>query len=292
MNKIKLITDSSADLSNDLVKKYNIDVIPLIVNIGGESYLDGVELTANRLFEIIEITGNMPQSASPSPVAFHEVFSQYIDEGYDIIYTGIAGELSATLNVAKLAAEEFPEGRIHVIDSKSLSSGIALILLRAARLIEQGKSVEEVVQEIKDVRERVRAQFVVEKLDFLYRGGRLSSAKYVLGKAVRARPYLVVAQGRIEAVGLPKGKMKRALKLQLESFKRHYEEGIDESMIFVTSAGNRGDEYADYYVKKLVEYIPRENIVVQKVGSVISTHCGEGTVGILYIRDVKNDFNN
>ncbi|NLI94299.1 MAG: DegV family EDD domain-containing protein, partial [Erysipelotrichaceae bacterium] len=206
--------------------------------------------------------------------------------------TGIAGELSATLNVAKLAAEEFPEGRIHVIDSKSLSSGIALILLSAARLIEQGKSVEEVVQEIKDVRERVRAQFVVEKLDFLYRGGRLSSAKYVLGKAVRARPYLVVAQGRIEAVGLPKGKMKRALKLQLESFKRHYEEGIDESMIFVTSAGNRGDEYADYYVKKLVEYIPRENIVVQKAGSVISTHCGEGTVGILYIRDVKNDFNN
>ena len=292
MRKIKLITDSTADLSNELIEKYNIAVIPLTVTIAGHPYLDGIELTTNRMFELIEETGEMPRSSAPAPTLFHDTFKKYIDEDYDIIFTGIAGSMSGTLNVAKMMAKSFPEGRIHFVDSENLSSGIALLLINADRMIKEGKTVEEVVAGMKDVRERIRSQFIVETIDYLYRGGRMTSAKFILGKALRAHPYIVVANGKMDSAELPKGKIKKALKFQLKMFEKHLEEGIDTSTVFITSSGVLGDEHAEYYLEEISKLVPPQNIILQKAGCVISAHCGEGTIGILYVRNVKNELLN
>src|SRR6056297_539077 len=138
MKKIKLITDSTCDLSQTLIEKYDIEVIPLYVNFKEKSFLDGVDIQVPEMYDMVTETNTLPKTAAPSPGAFESVFKKYLAEDYDVIYIGIGSKFSATFNVAKVAKDMISSERIHLIDSSNLSSGTGLLLLKAGDMIATG----------------------------------------------------------------------------------------------------------------------------------------------------------
>jgi DegV family protein with EDD domain len=284
MRKIKFITDSTSDLTTDIYKKYDIDVLPLIVILDGTEYRDGVDIKTAELYKKIEEKNVMPKTAAIAPKDFLIAFNQWLEKDYDIIYIGIGSKLSATYSNAILAMEDIPEAkeRIRLIDSGNLSTGISLTLLHGIDYAAAGHTLDEVAKEMERVVPLVRAQFVVEEMTYLYKGGRCSGLTYLMGKLVRARPFLQVIDGKIENTAAPKGKMIKGLNHQLDVFIEDYQTGIYLDRVFVTHS--QTPESAQYYIEKIKEVAPEANIILTEAGCVISSHCGAGTIGILYIR--------
>ncbi|HML99990.1 MAG TPA: DegV family protein [Bacilli bacterium] len=290
MRKIKIITDSTCDIPPELIQKYDITIVPLYVSFGEETFADGVEITVPELFAKEKATGIMPKTSATGPEIFNQVFKKYIDEDYDIFYTGIGSGFSSTFQSATIARQEFTEGRIALVDSKNLSSGSGLLTLEAVRLREEGKTLSEIASSVEELVPNVRAQFIVDNLDYLYKGGRLSGAKFFFGRMLRAHPFIVVNDGKMDVAATPKGKIIRALDHQLDIFKKHLAEGIRPERVIITSVV--AEEAEKYYFEELSKLVDPKTIVCSKAGSVIASHCGVGTIGILYIRKVKNGLDN
>ena len=282
MNKIKIITDSTSDLKMETYKQYDIHVVPLLVNFGEKSYKDIFEITLKQLYDRVEKTKEFPKTSAVSPAAFQEVFTKYVDEGYDILFVGIGKELSLTFSAATMAAQELGRGNIRLVDSMNLSSATGLLLMRAGELREMGKTLDEIGDELERLAKKMNTYFAVENLEFLYRGGRVSGGKYFLGTMLRAHPIIKVSEGKLSVYKTPKGKMVKALDEMLAEFYRIGPENVDTGHIMVTHAF-AGDS-VDYMVKKLKEMgVDEKTIYIGTAGSVIGTHCGPNTIGILFI---------
>lgn len=290
MRKLKIISDSTCDMPINDIKKLDIEIVPLYVTFGEDTYRDGIDLDVPTLFGMVKALNATPKSAAPTPEVFHAVFEKYIAEDYDVIYVGLGSGFSRTFESAVIAAREFPEDRIKVVDSQVLSSGSALLLYKVDKMRQAGKSLDEIVAVINELAPKVRAQFIVENLDFLYKGGRLNSAKYYLGRMLKAHPYIVVADNKMEVAGTPKGKIIKALDHLLSVVRRHVEEGIDLDTVMITSTA--APEHETYFIEQLSKFIDPAVLKPSHAGCVISSHCGPGTIGILYIRNVKNSVDN
>lgn len=284
MRKIKFITDSTSDLTPEMYQQYDIEVLPLSVILDGTEYRDGVDIRIAELYQKIEETNSMPKTAAISPGAFVVAFEKWLKLGYDIIYIGLGSSLSATFGNANLALKDIEEAdRVRLIDSKNLSTGISLTLLHGIDYAKAGHTLDEVVAEMERVIPLVQAQFVVETMTYLYKGGRCSGLTYLMGKLVRARPFLQVIDGKIENTAAPKGKMIKGLNYQLDVFIQDYQAGIYKNRVFVTHALT--PESAQYYIDEIKKVAPDVEIVLTEAGCVISSHCGPGAIGILYIRE-------
>lgn len=167
MSNVQIITDSTADLSLELAKEKNIAVIPLYVVFGNETYKDGSEISTLELYEKVEQKGELPKTSAPTPVDFYNTFKTYIDKGKDILYIGLSSQLSTTIQNAKIAAADFPKGKIHIIDSLNLSAGIGLLALRAADYAETGMQVDEIADKIKESIPKVNTYFAIDTLEYL-----------------------------------------------------------------------------------------------------------------------------
>lgn len=280
MPKIKIITDSTCDLSPELLAIHQIEVIPLFVNFGEDSYLDGKNITTSELYEKVEEYKSLPKTAAIPFQTFLDTFQKFLEQGYDIIYTGISKAMSSTCNNARLASEELDPERISVIDSMNLSTGIGLILLRIAKLVDEGKDLVEITSDINIYRTKVRSQFVIPTLDYLYKGGRCSALTNLVGKMFKIKPIIEVRDGKMNVGPKPRGKMLNALNVLLNMVKNDLPK-LEPVNIFVTHSLNPED--ADYLVTELKKFLPANiNIYTTCAGCVISSHCGKGTIGILY----------
>lgn len=284
MAKIKIVTDTTADLTKELYEKLDCEVLPLHVTINEKTYEDTVEITTPELYQIMDETKQLPKTSAINPDVFLETFKKVKDEGYDgIIVTGIGSNMSSTMQSAKIAADQMEDFPIRLVDSLSLSSGTGLLILNGRQYLEQGHSLDETADYMNSLVPKVRAQFIVESLDIIYRGGRISGAKYLFGKMLKAHPFIQMNEAKLVVADTPKGKIHRALDKQFDVFLADLEAGIDKSKLFITHSV--APDYVDYYLEKLKEYIPSENIIVTEAGAVISSHCGPGTIGILYIKN-------
>lgn len=284
MAKIKIVTDTTADLTKELYEKLDCEVLPLHVTINEKTYQDTVEITTPELYQIMDETKQLPKTSAINPDVFLETFKKVKDEGYDgIIVTGIGSNMSSTMQSAKIAADQMEDFPIRLVDSLSLSSGTGLLILNGRQYLEQGHSLDETADYMNSLVPKVRAQFIVESLDIIYRGGRISGAKYLFGKMLKAHPFIQMNEAKLVVADTPKGKIHRALDKQFDVFLADLEDGIDKSKVFITHSV--APDYVDYYLEKLKEYIPSENIIVTEAGAVISSHCGPGTIGILYIKN-------
>lgn len=277
---VKLITDSTSDLTKEIYEKLNVEVLPLYVNFEEESYLDGVEITTEELYKKVEEKGMLPKTAAIPMDKFIEVFQKYVDEGYEVIYTGISRQMSRTYENAVLAAREVAEDKIYVVDSMNLSSGIGLLLYKAAKDIEAGMSAKEVATRMEANTKLVLSQFVIEKMDYLYKGGRCSGVAAFVGTLLKIKPYIIVRDGRMSVGKKPIGKMKVALNALLKQIEED-KDRVDLDHILITHS--LAFEYRDYLYEKLSEMFPGVDIVSTVAGCVISSHCGQGTIGILYM---------
>ena len=284
MAKIKIVTDTTADLTKELYEKLDCEVLPLHVTINEKTYEDTVEITTPELYQIMDETKQLPKTSAINPDVFLETFKKVKAEGYDgIIVTGIGSNMSSTMQSAKIAADQMEDFPIRLVDSLSLSSGTGLLILNGRQYLEQGHSLDETADYMNSLVPKVRAQFIVESLDIIYRGGRISGAKYLFGKMLKAHPFIQMNEAKLVVADTPKGKIHRALDKQFDVFLADLEAGIDKSKVFITHSV--APDYVDYYLEKLKEYIPSENIIVTEAGAVISSHCGPGTIGILYIKN-------
>ncbi|MBQ5917365.1 MAG: DegV family protein, partial [Lachnospiraceae bacterium] len=193
---IKIISDSTCDLTKDLLEEYDISILPLHVILGEKDLLDGVTITPDEIYEWADANKTTPKTSAPSIEDAIELIKPYVDNGDEIIYFSISKEMSTSINVINLAADELEAtDRIHVIDSANLSTGVGLLVLEAATMAREGMNANDIVAKIEELKPLVRASFVVDTLTYLHRGGRCSSVAALAGGVLKLHPKIVVEDG-------------------------------------------------------------------------------------------------
>jgi len=280
MGKIRIVADSTCDLSKELLERYEVNILPLCIVMGDQSYYDGLETTPDEIYAWADANKTTPKTAAVSMDKTEEMMAPFMEAGDDIIFFGISGEMSTTCNVVRLVAEEKEYDRLFIIDSRNLSTGIGLQIIRAAELIKEGKSAEEVVEAIKGSQDKVRASFVVDTLTYLARGGRCTAATALLANTLKLHPEIVVSDGKMGVSKKYRGSLDSALIKYAKDLKEELLQG-DATCVFITHSGCSQEVIDKIYdfVKEL-EYF--EEIHITRAGGVISSHCGPGTLGILF----------
>jgi len=274
---IRIITDSTADLGIDLAKRFDIEVIPLTVILGDQQFKDGQDIQTPALFSYVQTNGVLPKTSAISVAEFETVF-RGTDE---IVYVGISSKLSASFANASLAARELGLPRFHLVDSLNLSTGIGLLAIRAAELRDEGKSANEIGAMLRHDVSRVRSSFTLDTLQYLYLGGRCSAVTNLAGSVLHIRPVIEVKRdGTLGVKDKVRGSRARALQSLLDSFD-HARIEIDYHRIFITHTGCVED--AAFLETELRKISHPEEIHITTAGAVIASHCGPGTIGILYM---------
>jgi DegV family protein with EDD domain len=273
----RIITDSTADLGAEIAREFKIDVIPLAVNIGDKTYRDGLDLQPSGLFELVQQTGELPKTSAASVAEFERFFGG--DE--DVVYVGISSQLSATLQNARLAVQGSIDGRVRIVDSLNLSTGVGLLALLAADLRDQGLSADEIKRRVDEVRSRVRTSFIVETMEYLYKGGRCSALQAIVGSVLKIRPIIEVRpDGTMGVKEKARGTRQKGLQSMLDDFAAHLPE-LDKKRVFITHTGCDAD--AEFLRQEIARLADPQEIRITLAGSVISSHCGPDTIGILYM---------
>ncbi|WP_150275590.1 DegV family protein [Paenibacillus tepidiphilus] len=281
MSIVKIFSDSTSDLPQGWKETYDIGIVPLYVVFQDGTYKDGVDITPEEVYSRVAVNGALPKTAAPSPADFMAAFEPVISSGGDIVYISLSSALSSTYQNALLAAGEFPEGRVRVVDSETLCGGIALLVMKAARAAAKGHSSTEIVAMLEACRSRVETEFVVDTLDYLYMGGRCSGMQNFIGSLLKIRPVLRLIDGAIVPVSKIRGKKEKAVEQMLQHALVHAGE-IDKELVIV--AHTMAEEDAAYLVAELRKQIQVDEIAVIHAGCVIGSHCGPATVGLMYIR--------
>jgi len=280
LSNIKLITDSTADLSGELLKKYDIDVVPLYVEFPGKSYFDGVDLQTEEMYREVQSRKCLPKTAAASPGAFFELFEHYLKLGKTILYLGIGSKFSATLQSAMTAKKMLESESIYLLDSLNLSSGSGLLLLKAAEMIRANITIETIVSTLETLVPKVRSQFVIDTLEYLYKGGRLNALSTLMGTMLRIKPIIKVREG-VMAVGKKgRGSTRNGIDLMLEEL---FSIKNDVDLDFCMITHSLAHEEALYMKDKIQSQMSFKHIYETPAGCVISSHCGKGTIGVLYI---------
>ena len=281
---IKIISDSTCDLSKDLIAKYNIDILPLHIHLGEEEYQDGVTITPDEIYKWADANNTTPKTSAASMIEVIDKFEPYIQNGDEVICFSISSSMSANNNVMRLAVEDMEaEDKIHIIDSANLSTGIGLLVIEAAIMAQEGKSADEIVARIEQLKPLVSASFVVDTLTYLHRGGRCSSVAALAGGVLKLHPKIVVENGKMDANKKYRGKMSAVIK----SYVKDMEEDLKNAKkdrVFITHSGCEQsilDEIHGY----LAELNIFDEILTTRAGGVISSHCGPGTLGVLFIKN-------
>ncbi|MGG5461873.1 DegV family protein [Clostridium sp. B9] len=278
MEKIKIITDSTCDLSKEIIDKYDIDVMPMLINFGEDSYLDGVEIKVDAMMERIERENALPTTAQIVPTRFIERYKQYLDEGYKVISIHISSNMSGTYQSACLAKAELESDDIVVIDSRNVTVGLGLIILKAAKLIEQGITLNELEKEILEYSKHVKSTIAFESLDNLVRGGRLSKGKALFVNALGIKLMLNVQDGEMNVQGKIRG-TKKMVKAMIEQFaETPRKEG--EPVILVEL------ENEDIYLP-IKDYLESNNIEYIKLplGCSVAIHSGPKVCALFYVEE-------
>lgn len=280
-NKVVILSDSTCDLGEELLNKYDIKVIPLHVCFEQKSYLDGVEIKLEELYQKIEECGNLPTTSATSYGEMKDFFKKYLNEGYDIVYTGISSKLSATFQVANLVKNDLDPNRIYLVDSGNLSTGIGLLLLKAAKFRDQGLSAKEIAEKLEEIVPRIKVQFVIDTLEYMHKGGRCGSMTYLFSKVLKVKPMIVVREKTLQVGAKFIGSTTKAQRGMTNLFLQDFE-NIDKEFVFITHT------FAEEGVKNIRSLISGvsnqiENLYETVAGCVIGTHCGRNTIGILYI---------
>jgi fatty acid kinase fatty acid binding subunit len=274
---VNIFTDSTADLSQELISNFKLSIIPLLVTIGGKDYHDGVDLGQKELFELVRQHGELPKTAAPSAGEFAKAF----DRPGESIFIGISSQLSATIQNAKLATEMLPAGKVSVVDSLNLSTGVGLLALRAAEYRDEGLPAEEIVTQLAESRPKVHTSFVIDTMEYLYKGGRCTALQAIAGSVLKIHPIIEVrSDGSLGVKSKARGTIQKGHQQMLDDFATHLPE-LDRRRVFVTHTFE-SDESVQFLVEGVRRVASPEEVCVTRAGSVISSHCGPGTAGILY----------
>ena len=280
MGKIRITADSTCDLSESLLQKYEISILPLNIVLDMKSYSDGEEISPDEIYAWSEKMHKTPKTAAVAYDRALEMAAAFQKNGDEMIFFGISESMSTTCNVMRMVKEELNYTGMYVIDSQNLSTGIGLQVLRAAELAAQGLAAQEIVTQIEQERGRVRASFVVERLDYLAMGGRCSSVVALFGGKLKLKPRIEVTDGKMEAGKKYRGNQDKVILKYVQDMEMQLRQA-DPHRIFITHSGCE-----EAVIRSVEEYLKGlhhfEEILITRAGGVISSHCGPGTLGVLF----------
>ena len=276
---IRITSDSTCDL-NHLVEERNIGLLTLQVNLGDKAFKDGVDITPEDIFKFVAETKELPKTSAPSIGDYEDFFKEQLQYGDEVIHFNISAKSSGSHNFAKQAAEAF-DGKVRVIDSMALSSGQGLLVLKAADMRDEGKSVDEIVEAIEELRTRVNTSFVPDTLDYLHKGGRVSGMVKTVAAMFKIHPLIYMDNGQLVPGKKYKGKMSFLIKQYVADLLEQYP-SYDKSRCFITHSSADKD-LVDATKAAVAEYFAFDEVIETVAGSIITSHCGKGTIGVLFI---------
>ena len=280
MRKVIIATDSCCDLSEEIIKKYDIRVLPLIVTLGNETYSDGVDVFPKDIYRYVEKTGVLPKTAARSVGEFINFFKPFVDDGCDVVFIGIGSELSSTMQNVAIAGKEL--GHIYYADSENLSTGIALSLLKACDLRDEGMAAENIVAKVASETKYMNVSFIIDRLDYLYKGGRCSAVSALGANLLKLHPCIEVRNGKLGVGKKYRGNYKDILVSYIND--RLSEEGIQivRKRVFITHTCVDYPEYVAACVEATKATGLFDDVFDTAAGATIASHCGPNTLGILF----------
>ncbi len=280
MRKVVITTDSCCDLSKELIEQFDIKVLPLNVVLGDDTYLDGEDIFPKDIYSYVDKTGILPKTAARSIGDFINFFKYFVDNEYDVVFIGIGRELSSTMQNALLAAKEI--GHVYVADSENLSTGIALSVLKACDLRDEGFSAEEIIKRVSAETKNMNVSFIIDRLDYLYKGGRCSAVSAFGANLLKLHPCIEVINGKLGVGKKYRGNMKDILVKYIND--RLSADGLKfvKKRVFITHTCLEHPEYVQACVEAAKAMGIFETVYDTFAGSTIASHCGPNTLGILF----------
>ncbi len=278
--KILIASDSTTDLSPELIEQYGVKILPLGVALGDKQYIDGVDIDPDFIYKNYEETGKLPKTSAVNLADFEAFFAPLVADGYRVIFFTISSDMSSTYNNACLAAESF-EG-VYVVDTHNLSTGGGLLLIAAAEMVAAGVGAEEIVARCNELAPRVDASFIIDSLEFLYKGGRCSALAALGANLLSLKPCIIVKDGKMGVGKKYRGKFGAVLPKYIEERLGDASDVLPDH-IFVTHAGCE-EEIVNTCVERVRAIAPEANVHITRAGCTISSHCGRNTLGVLFIR--------
>lgn len=278
--KVLLTSDSTTDLSPELIERYNIKILPLGITLSGKTYKDGIDINPDLIYKHYNETGELPKTSAVNIDECCNFFAPFVEEGYSIVHFSISSEMSSTFNNCRLAAQEFED--VYVVDTKNLSTGGGLLVLSAADMVQQGLSAKEIAEKCDEIATRVDATFVIDNLEFLHKGGRCSAVAAFGANLLKLKPCIAVRSGKMGVIKKYRGKYSNVL-IEYVNDMIGDASDIELDRIFVTHAGCEPEIY-NACVEEVKKLAPFKEVFLTRAGSTISSHCGKDTLGVLFIR--------
>lgn len=279
MNKVLISCDSACDLTKDLIKKHNINIIPLQILVGEENYEDDGSINLEKIYNIYKESNILPKTAAFSIQAAIDVYEKYTKEGYEIIHIDLSSNLSSCYQNAMIAASEFEN--VYVVDSEQLSTGLGIIVLEACRLREKGLSAREIVEYLEVFKKKINSSFVIDTLEYMSKGGRCSSLSAAGASLLQIKPYIEMRNGELKNTKKYRGTIERVYLSYIKDKLNNCE--IDGTKdIFITHSGGINIDNILGIKNILCENFEENNIYISETGCTVASHCGPKTLGILF----------
>ncbi len=277
---VKITADSTCDLTPELLREYDIHIFPLTVVMDGKGYLDGVEISPGDIFRHVDGGGALPTTSAVSVAEYQEKFSGFLKDYDQVVHINIGSGFSSCYQNACIAAEGLSD--VFVVDSQNLSSGQGHVVLAAAQAAREGKTAQEIVALLEDLVPRVEASFIVDRLDYLAKGGRCSAVAMLGANLLRLKPCIEVKNGAMGVVRKYRGSFEKCLKSYVQD-RLENRDDLDLGRIFITHPAC-SPEMVELVRGEIGQYASFEEITETHAGCTISCHCGPYTLGILFIR--------
>ena len=286
MGKIIISTDSTADLSLELIRENDIKVFSMTVVMGDETRRDGMDIHTKDVFEYTKSTGKLTSTSAGNIADYEEYFNSIKGDGDEVIHFSLGSGFSSTHNNARLAADDM-DG-VYVIDSANLSTGQGLLVLKAVDMLKEGKSAREIVDVITDTVDKVRASFVLDTLEYMKKGGRCSSVVALGANLLKLKPCIEVQSGKMGVTKKYRGKIsdvyKQYIKEQLEG-----KQNLDTARVFITHTCLYNEDDAKAMVQFVRDMNLFDEVIETTAGCTVSVHCGPATLGVLFIEKTNNE---
>ena len=282
MSKPVMITaDSTCDLSEELLNRYNVKILPLTILLGEESFLDGAHYTPADMYKRYRADGTLPKTAAPSLQQITEFFTPFLNEGYEIVHLDISSELSSTCNNARIVGSEL-DG-VYVVDSRMLSTGVGLLVIEGAECRDKGMSAAEIAEHLTALTEKVDTSFVLDTLEFMWKGGRCSGVAALGANLLKLKPALEMKDGKLGVYKKYRGSINSVYKQYITE--RLSGKKVRPGHVFITESGEIEQSVIDELEALVRELIPVQEIHHTIAGCTVSSHCGPKTLGVLFINE-------
>ena len=280
--RIRITSDSTCDLNRDYLDAHQVELVPLYTYKGGQTFRDGVDITPADIFSHVAAGGDLCSTAANNVEDYHEVFARLLQDCDAIIHIDISLDFSSCYQNAFVAAEDFP-GKVFVVDSRNLSTGHGHVVCEAVKMVEAGDlSPEEIVAQLEALTARVDASFLLDRLDYMVKGGRCSMVAALGANLLKLKPYIEVADGKMRVGKKYRGSFEKCV-LEYVKDKLQGRDDLVYERIFITHTPVQ-EGLVEKVRAEILEYAPFTEIIETEAGCTISCHCGPGTLGILFIR--------